>query len=64
MSIIPLLDSNHLLMPCIQIDNIPKDLLSSALLKNKVFVALLVAFTLAISWRLGLDTVFGDFLEN
>ena len=64
MSIIPLLDSNHFLIPRIQIDNIRKDLLSFALLKNHVFVALLVGFISVILWRLGLDTVFGDFLEN
>ena len=64
MSITPLLDSNHSLISRIQTDNIQKDLLSFALLRNKVFVALLVAFISAILWRLGLDTVFGDFLEN
>ena len=64
MSVTLLLDSNHLFIPRIEIDNIQKDLLSFALLRIKFFVALLVAFISAILWRLGLDTVFGDFLEN
>ena len=64
MSTSPLLDSNHFLIPRIQIGKIQKDLLSFALLRNKGFVALLVDFISAILWRLGLDTVFGDFLEN
>ena len=64
MSVTPFLDSNHSLISCIQTDHIQKDLLSFALLRNKVFVALLVAFIPAILRRLGLDTVFGDFLEN
>ena len=64
MSIIPLLDSNHFLIPRIQVGKIQKDSLSFALLRNKGFVALLVDFISAILWRLGLDTVFGDFLEN
>ena len=53
MSIIPLLDSNHLLIPRIQIDNIRKDLLSFALLKNNVFVALLVGFISATVMAVG-----------
>ena len=64
MSTSPLLDSNHFLIPRIQIGKIQKDLLSFALLRNKGFVALLVDFISVILWRLGLDTVFGDFLEN
>ena len=69
MSTSPLLDSNHFLIPRIQIGKIQKDLLSFALLRNKGFVALLVDFISAILWRLGLEclcdfTVFGDFLEN
>ena len=56
--------NNHFLIPRIQKDNIQKDLLSFALLRNKGFVALLVTFISAILCQLGLDTVFGDFLEN
>ena len=53
MSIIPLLDANHLSIPRIQIDNIRKDLLSFALLKNNVFVALLVGFISATVMAVG-----------
>ena len=66
MSIIPLLDANHLSIPRIQIDNIRKDLLSFALLKNNQ--TFLLPYSSAsfrpLLWRLGLDIVFGDFLEN
>ena len=49
----PVISSNHLLIPRIQIDNIRKDLLSFALLKNNVFVALLVGFISATVMAVG-----------
>ena len=62
--IIQFLDSNHLLMPPLQISKFERGLLTFALLRSKVIVAILDAFVSVILWRWALVTVFEYFLEK
>ena len=62
--IILFLASNHLLMPPLQISKFEKGLLTFALLRSKVIVAILVAFVSVILWRSALVTVFEYFLKR
>ena len=58
------LDSNHLLMTPLQISKFEKGLLTFALLRSKVIVAIHVALVAVILWRWALVTVFEYFLEK
>ena len=51
-------------MPLLQISKFEKGLLTFALLRSKVLVAILVAFVSVILWRWALVTGFQYFLEK